>query len=182
MAYPQRLLDPGEKIVLDLHAHWRRLIIPVGLVPIVVGVVVYGTSTTARDWLGYTYLAVGVVILLIFSLWPFLKWVTMSYTVTTRRVALRDGVFSRNGRDVPLTRVNDVTFNHTFIERFFRSGTLTIESAGERGQVVLHDCPQVEEVQRQIYRLVEDEGTRQRTVMIDDDGDGKHDRSARPGS
>ena len=61
---------------------------------------------------------------------------------------------------MPLTRVNDVSFKATIIERMFRSGTLTIESAGERGQVALSDVPRVEEVQREIYRLVEDEAQR----------------------
>ena len=34
-------------------------------------------------------------------------------------------------------------------------GTLVVESAGERGQLVLRDVPHVEEVQRDVYRLAE---------------------------
>ena len=71
-------------------------------------------------------------------------------------------VLSRHGRDVPLTRVNDVSFQRSFVERLFGSGTLIVESAGERGQVVLKDVPDVEGVQRDIYRLVEDEAQRLR--------------------
>jgi hypothetical protein len=33
--------------------------------------------------------------------------------------------------------------------------TLTIESAGQRGQVVLTDIPRVEKIQSQLYELVE---------------------------
>ena len=77
-----------------------------------------------------------------------------------RGVLMRNGVLSRQGRDVPLTRVNDVSFSRSIIERFFGSGTLTIESAGERGQVTLTDVPKVEDVQREIYKLVEDEAQR----------------------
>jgi uncharacterized membrane protein YdbT with pleckstrin-like domain len=180
MGYPQRLLDADEKIVLDLHPHWRRIVVPVTLVPIVVGVAVYGLVEADQSWERYAIGIVALIVVLVFSLWPFLKWWTTQYVVTNRRIAVRRGVLSREGRDVPLTRVNDVTFQHTVIERIFRSGTLTIESAGERGQVVLGDTPRVEEVQRTIYRLVEDEGARSRTVMIDDDGDGRGDRSAHP--
>jgi uncharacterized membrane protein YdbT with pleckstrin-like domain len=75
---------------------------------------------------------------------------------------MRHGVLSRNGRDVPLTRVNDVSFNRSVVERLFGSGTLVIESAGDRGQVSLSDVPHVEDVQREIYRLVEDEAQRLR--------------------
>jgi hypothetical protein len=59
-----------------------------------------------------------------------------------------------------MSRVNDVSFSHTVVERLFGSGTLVIESAGERGQVTLTDVPHVEAVQREIYQLVEDEAQR----------------------
>ena len=93
---------------------------------------------------------------------PFIFWLTTRYVVTDRRVMMRHGVLSRTGRDVPLTRVNDVSFSRTPVERLFGSGTLVIESAGDRGQVVLRDVPHVEAVQRDIYRLVEDEAQRLR--------------------
>jgi uncharacterized membrane protein YdbT with pleckstrin-like domain len=80
--------------------------------------------------------------------------------LTTRRVIIRRGVLSRSGRDIPLTRVNDVSFQHSVIERALRCGTLTIESAGEHGQVVLPDVPRVETVQREVYRAVEAESVR----------------------
>ena len=40
-------------------------------------------------------------------------------------------------------------------ERLLGCGTLTIESAGERGQSVLTDIPRVERVQTTLYELVE---------------------------
>ena len=99
---------------------------------------------------------VALLLLAWFSLRPFLRWVTTHYVVTTNRIVLREGVLSRAGRDVPLNRVNDVTFSHSVGERLFRSGTLVVESAGERGQVVLADVPRVESVQRTVYDLVQD--------------------------
>jgi uncharacterized membrane protein YdbT with pleckstrin-like domain len=74
---------------------------------------------------------------------------------TNERIITRQGVFSRVGRDIPLNRVNDVSFQHSFFERMLACGTLTIESAGERGQVVLDDIPHVEKVQSRLYELVE---------------------------
>ena len=71
----------------------------------------------------------------------------------------RVGVLTRTGRDVPLTRVNDVSFTETLLERVLRCGTLTVESAGERGQVVLTDVPRVAEVQRTLYELIERAGS-----------------------
>lgn len=166
MAFPERILDDGEQVVRNLRPHWRRVVVPIALLPIVVGVASYGWFTlpsgSARQPLRYAILVVALLILLWWTVRPLLFWLTTRYVVTNRRVLMRNGVLSRNGRDVPLTRVNDVSFSRSVVERLFGSGTLVIESAGDRGQVVLTDVPQVEAVQRDIYRLVEDEAQRLR--------------------
>ena len=81
--------------------------------------------------------------------------------MTNKRVVVRTGILSRTGRDIPLTRVNDVTFTHNLLERILRCGTLVVESAGERGQVQLTAVPRVEQVQRTLYELVEKAGREQ---------------------
>jgi uncharacterized membrane protein YdbT with pleckstrin-like domain len=84
-------------------------------------------------------------------------WRTTHYVLTNERVILREGVFSRDGRDIPMGRVNDVSFSHNLIQRMLGCGTLTIESAGERGQVVLTNIPRVEKTQSVLYELVEED-------------------------
>jgi uncharacterized membrane protein YdbT with pleckstrin-like domain len=163
MAFPDSILDEGEEVVRNMRPHWRRIAVAVVLLPIVVGLASYGiTKEKHHKPVVYIILIAAVVILVWFSLRPILVWLSTRYVVTNRRVLIRTGVLSRNGRDIPLTRINDVSFQRTFVERMFGSGTLTIESAGERGQIQLKDVPQVEPVQRDIYRLVEDEAQRLR--------------------
>jgi uncharacterized membrane protein YdbT with pleckstrin-like domain len=164
VGFPENVLDDDEKVVRNLRQHWRRVVGPVILAPIVVGLASYGwfslPDNSARKVLRWIILAAALVILVWWSLRPFLVWLTTRYVITDRRVLMRQGVLSRNGRDVPMSRVNDVSFSHTVVERLFGSGTLVIESAGERGQVTLTDVPHVEAVQREIYQLVEDEAQR----------------------
>ena len=162
--FPTRLLGDDEEVVLDLHPHWKRILVPALLVPVVVGLATYlvflvpdGSLHTPLRW---AILVVAVLVLLRWSLWPFLKWLTTRYVLTNRRVVIRSGVLSRSGRDIPLTRVNDVSFRHSVVDRMLRCGTLTIESAGEQGQVVLPEVPDVESVQRQVLRRAEDESLR----------------------
>jgi uncharacterized membrane protein YdbT with pleckstrin-like domain len=100
-------------------------------------------------------LVVGLLLLGLYAVRPFLRWITTHFVVTDRRVLVRTGVLARTGRDVPLSRINDITFSHTFLERLLGCGTLVVESAGERGQVTLSEVPKVEQVQRQLYDLVE---------------------------
>ena len=88
-------------------------------------------------------------------IWPYLKWRTTHYVFTNERVLLQTGVFSRNRRDIPVNRINDHSMSQSFIERLLGCGTLTIESAGERGQSQLTDIPKVERVQTTLYEIVE---------------------------
>lgn len=159
MSYPAKLLGEGEDIVLDMHPHWRQLVLPllkalvaVGLTTFVLAKVGGHKYSTVMRWIIF---AVAAILVVWGSVLPYMRWRTTQYVVTTKRVVIRKGVVSREGRDVPLHRINDVSFSKDFLERMLGSGTLTVESAGERGQVVLTDVPNVEEVQRTVYRLGE---------------------------
>ncbi len=174
MGYPQRLLDEGEEVVFDLNPHWKAVSWPLLLAPLVVFVTAFAASKVpdgaAQAPLRLAVAGVGAVLLLRFSVLPILRWVTTRFVVTTSRVVMRAGVLARRGRDIPIFRINDVTFEHSFFERLLGAGTLVVESAGERGQVALTDIPQVEKVQREIYRLIAEHDARRRAPWRDDEG------------
>jgi uncharacterized membrane protein YdbT with pleckstrin-like domain len=91
---------------------------------------------------------------------PVLRWRTTTYELTTRRLRMRSGIVARQGRDIPLARINDVSFEKGLLDRLLGSGRLVVESAGEHGQLVLTDIPGVEYVQATLFRLTEDEQQR----------------------
>jgi uncharacterized membrane protein YdbT with pleckstrin-like domain len=160
VGFPESVLTKDEHVEIHLHPHWKALVRPVFFLVVVVaaivaaGIFLAGKGTTQN--IGFLVVcAVGLVVFLWLTVWPWMKWRTTHYVFTNERVIMREGVFSREGRDIPLNRINDVSFQHSFFERLLGAGTLTIESAGERGQVVLGDIPRVEKVQSQLYELVE---------------------------
>jgi uncharacterized membrane protein YdbT with pleckstrin-like domain len=113
--------------------------------------------------LGAARIAIGAVALVAAIIWfgiPLLRWKTTSYELTTRRLRLRAGILTRTGRDFPLTRISDVSFSHGLIDRLVGAGRLVVESAGEHGQLVLNEIPQVEHVQATLFQLVQDEQER----------------------
>jgi uncharacterized membrane protein YdbT with pleckstrin-like domain len=168
---PKRLLADDEEVVMALRPHWKEMVWPVIVLLVVSPVATYVATVIpesggAQGWLRLAVVVVAALIVLRFTVWPFVKWLTTAYVVTDRRIITRVGVIARTGRDMPISRVNDVTFSHSgILERILGCGTLVIESAGERGQLVLRDVPHVEEVQRDVYRLAEaDEERRRRAV------------------
>lgn len=160
MGLPERALTDDEQIVLDFHPHWTTLLksfLLLLLVAVIAGAVIFFLPDFGlRTQVSLGIAGVAVLVALIFCLVPFLRWFTTRYVLTTHRFTLREGILSRSGRDIPLTRVNDVSFSHNLIQRMLGTGTLVVESGGERGQLVLRNIPQVERVQSELYRIIED--------------------------
>jgi len=154
----------GEHLVLGLHPHWKTILRPVLiLIATVVGallllLLVPAARDTAAARLGVAAVATAVV--LVFVAIPLLRWRTTSYELTTRRFRLRFGILSRTGRDFPLIRISDVSFEQGLLDRLLGCGRLVIESPGEHGQLVLTEIPRVQAVQATLFQLVEDEQAR----------------------
>jgi uncharacterized membrane protein YdbT with pleckstrin-like domain len=168
VAFPESILTSDEQVVVHLHPHWKRLVAPMFWVVIVLAAVVAATVLWGRGGL----LVGGVLavpLLLWLTVWPWLVWRSIHYVFTNERIVVREGVLARNGRDIPLSRINDVSFSHTLAERMLGCGTLTIESAGERGQLVLVDLPRIERTHNVLYELMEADGQRQASGEDDDD-------------
>jgi uncharacterized membrane protein YdbT with pleckstrin-like domain len=164
---PAKLLGDGEEVVMAMRPHWKEMVGPALVLLIISPAATYLAAVvpdgSAQQWLRIAIAVIAVVVVLRWSAWPFLKWLTTSYVVTDRRIITRVGVIARLGRDMPISRINDVTFEHSgILERILGCGTLIVESAGERGQLVLRDVPHVEEVQRDVYRLAEADEERRR--------------------
>jgi uncharacterized membrane protein YdbT with pleckstrin-like domain len=164
VAFPDRLLAADEEVVLHLRPHWKKLFLPAVIFLAVAGgggfAAAYAAGALDNPLAGWVIAAIGLALILWYTVRPALSWAATHFVVTTHRVLLREGVLSRSGRDVPLARINDVSFEHSLLERMLGCGTLVVESAGERGQIVLADIPRVEYVQSTLYQLMEDDDRR----------------------
>ena len=154
MAFPRKLLNDNEDIVLDLHPHWWFFAPPLFalVAAIVLGIVVW--AGTDIDWL---QIPIGVVILG-FLAWfglRYVRWATTNFVVTTDRLIYRHGVLAKHGIEIPLDRVNTVFFRQSIFERVVGSGDLVIESAGEMGRQAFSNVRQPSAVQNEVYRQME---------------------------
>jgi membrane protein YdbS with pleckstrin-like domain len=166
MGISKKLLFDGEYVVLSVRGHGKALIGPVMVFIVVVGGVITALMLKPNDTVVASGVAVvGVPLIVVLSLIPFLRWLTSTYTVTNRRLITRQGILSRTGRDIPLFRINDVAYEKGLLDRLLGCGTLIISDATEKAGVVLPDIPNVERVQLQISELLftNDDGN-------DDDG------------
>ena len=163
MAYDASFAD-DEQGVLLLRPHWKTLVPPMLVaVILVIAALVAEVVIPSGKYSGIARGAVGVVAILALMLWligPLLRWRMTTYELTTRRLRVRHGVLTRRGRDIPLARINDVSFEQGPLDRLLGCGRLVVESAGEHGQIRLTEIPHVQYVHTTLFRLVEDEQRR----------------------
>ena len=159
MAFPERLLSEDEELIYDLRPHWLTLVVPVLLtVAVVLAVGALWVVMPAGDLQQPGRLAVGVlglVVLLATVVGRVLRWSTTHFVLTTERLIFRSGVVAKFGREIPLERINDVTFSQSLFERMIGAGDLLLESAGEHGQSRFANIRDPEAVQLEIYRQME---------------------------
>lgn len=175
MGYPQKLLANGETIEFELKPHWRGLVWPGLLLIIEAFAATFLLTKLSPDGfsgiLRWIIIAAVIVILIGWVIVPFLRWMTAQYVFTNRRVIIRRGLIAKQGRDMPLSKVNNVTFNVSVLGRFLNYGDLLIESAGEDSGLDINDVPNVEVVQREVYRLHEEDDERRRRRSTELGGD-----------
>lgn len=159
MAFPRKLLNDGEQLVLDLRPHWIYLLPSVtGLVvSIAIGLaVLIGIHGNGNIKNGLSILA-GLFVLAMLGWFTarYAKWISTQFVLTGDRIISRRGVLSKSGMEIPLERINTVTFSQRIIERLVGAGDLGIESASEGGRETFSDIRHPAQVQREIYVQME---------------------------
>jgi uncharacterized membrane protein YdbT with pleckstrin-like domain len=157
-------LPEGEEVVIRLRPHLRALLGPFLLL---LGALAVAGFVAARLPEGrwqepgrWAVAAVTVAVVLRGAVVPWLRWLSTSFVVSDRRVGLRTGVLRRSSREVPLSRIADVSVERSLGQRVFRTGTLVLDTVGERGGLVVHDVPGVQDVAEHLADLLDlpDEG------------------------
>jgi len=75
-------------------------------------------------------------------------------------------VIAKHSKEIPLERINDVTFTQSVIERMLGAGDLLLDSSGDLGPARITAVQKPEEVQLIIYKETEKNENRMRTPQV----------------
>lgn len=143
--------------MIRLRPHGRALVLPAVVLVLSMGAVGFGTARVPEGdhqaLLQALVAVAGLLVVLRLSGLPFLRWLSTTVTVTERRVRTRSGLLRSRTRDLWLWHVHDVVVERTLLQRITRSGTLVLQTAGERG-LVLRDVPGVLAVADELAELL----------------------------
>ena len=150
MAFPSKLLNEGEHVVVSTRTHVKALIIPGLGVLVALAVALFLDRVVDNGAVSLVIWVLFLAVVLWFVVGPFLRWLTTTYTFTNRRFIKRSGFIAKEGRTIPLNRISGVDFEIGVIDRIFGCGTLVVSDASTDGSVELSDIPRVEQVQLQV--------------------------------
>jgi len=151
-AVVDRYLLPGEIRVATVRRHPAVLLAPsaqaVGglLAAAVLNATVLRNHTLIADlvWAGWAVLLVNLI-------WKIINWAVDYFVITSVRILLTSGVFTRSVAMMPLTKVTDMSFNRSFAGRLLGFGEFVVESAGQEQTLrTIDHIPYPE----QLYRVV----------------------------
>lgn len=170
MGFPENILTSGERVELKMRPHWREVFVAVLLGVLLLAILVYLVRVTPDDttgnWIQWIVVAIAVIIAVFLVIAPIVRWLTTHYVVTTHRVLVRRGVLTKTGKDITLSKITDVSFERTLLDRLTGSGTLRIESAGDSPDETFRAIPHSDRVQQLINRLIDEDANRRATRIV----------------
>ena len=168
MGFPENVLAKSEKVERSIHPHWITVVGPrlLALVLSAGGIAIAAATPNDSTGNGIQWVSVGVLLLIAIPLVlvPFLRWRTTHYVVTSHRVMVRRGILAKSGKDITLSKITDVSFEQSVLDRIINSGSLRIESAGDSPDELLRNIPHSNHGQQLINRLIDEDDTRRRMV------------------
>jgi membrane protein YdbS with pleckstrin-like domain len=79
-----------------------------------------------------------------------------TYTLTSFRLVIDDGVLTRHHKVIPIDKIQDVAYHQSILERLFNIGDVIVESAGEKSAIHLLDLVKCAARSQEILNLLKD--------------------------
>ena len=121
-------LSPGESVIFQGRPSWRSILgfYFLGLLAAAAAGVIGAVAASVG-----VGIAIGAGVFLLALVAGFLKRFFTKYTITTRRLRVQRGVFTRQIQETRLDRLQDHSIRQTLPERILRVGTIDFDTSGE---------------------------------------------------
>ena len=143
-----------ESVVARLRSHGRALVWPTIALLLIVGFGFYFVGSFSELWENLAVLGAAIALALFVWLLPVLSWLSRQYTITTRRIVVRHGIFVRVRQELLHSRGYDVIVRQNAVQSVFGSGDVHINTGLEH-PVILRDIPGAHLVQEALHDLME---------------------------
>ncbi|MDW4573384.1 PH domain-containing protein [Microbacterium sp. M3] len=159
-SYGGRPLTPApgaptpELLVARFRGHARRLTWSALVLIAIAGACGYFYGNLPAPFENWMLLAAAAAVILLLVVLPYLSWLGHVYTITTRRVMERRGVFAAKRRELAHVRGYTLKVHRGPLQRMWGAGTITLAN-GIDEPLRLADIPTVELVHEALVDQVE---------------------------
>jgi membrane protein YdbS with pleckstrin-like domain len=163
-------LVPGEQVIVTTRPQPRKLAGAAAAFILSPAIAAYFSAWVIRGeagravpalsgrwtpWLVTGCILAAASVWLGFCLPRLLRWHGTRYTLTSRRMVARSGMWKRQDQQVNLSSVRNLTVHESVLQRLFRSGNISLE-IGHQGVVTFQDVPEVARFRDFILDAIED--------------------------
>ncbi|HKZ17345.1 MAG TPA: PH domain-containing protein [Geobacteraceae bacterium] len=166
-------LSTDEKLIIQVNKHWITLTKPLFFV--LFSFIVLAATFKYQSLAGFRDVAFGGVLLApLYFVYKFYERRFDIWVVTNLRVVDESGVFTRNTKDSPLDRINNVTYEQSFVGLFLGFGDVKIQTAAEEGDTAISFVMHPKELKNAIIEAQKEfrEVSKQKDVQPSDPPDG----------
>ncbi|MCT9871018.1 PH domain-containing protein [Paenarthrobacter aurescens] len=149
-------LLPGEQVITITRQQARSLFFPVLAFVIVPALAAYACAWVVKGnaqrlapfitvewtpWLMGTAVVLAAWLLIAYSVKRIVRWRSIRYILTSRRILAKYGMFRRRDWQVSLMAVRNVGIHQSLLQRALHSGNISLDT-GHSGTAVLADVPE----------------------------------------
>ncbi len=131
----------GEQLIWKGKPTWRATLsfyIGWGLAALVPFVVILLVNIfTDTDWPIWLGVVISLILLAIVLLAGWIRRFFTQYTVTTKRMTIREGILAKRESTAHVDRIQNITITQSPIDRIMKVGTVDFDTAGEQGSAQL---------------------------------------------
>jgi membrane protein YdbS with pleckstrin-like domain len=157
VGYAEKNLVPGENLEYRARYHWvvyrsSLLVLLLAVLLAIGGIYAWRTAPAEPigGWVGLAALAFGALAGII-ALVRRVRISADEFVVTNRRVIRKVGLVSREIEQAPLDKIQDITVDQGWLGRLLGFGTVTLETASERGTLVFPTISQPEGLRNALW-------------------------------
>ena len=143
-----------EVALATMRSHPRALFWPSFVLVAISGGTMFFVGLVPEAWQKVALMTSAGLMIIVLWMIPLLAWLGRSYTITSRRIVFRSGLFVRVRREFLHSRGYHVVVRQNALQRVFGSGDLQITIAHDQW-ITMKDVPDVDLVQEALHDVAE---------------------------